>query len=1025
MITGPKSSAAPGGVVHMFPGQGDFSLTPLLRILPRVPALARAVVEVFDEADTVAAEFGVTPIGPRLAGGRVLSAGVLAGEPPGTVQLALFGVSMAVHRAFEADGFRADRILAVSFGEIPALAAAGSCSIPDGARLACRLGQLLTGAGGGMTLLGAAEHRARRLMAEAGPGAGSVVVACVNHAGETVLSGSPDGLAAVESSARRRGVVVHRLRLPFMSHHPALAREAGAFAHYARQLHLGPPQRPVYSAVAGRFHRRDTDLPRALSACLVRAFALPEVIGPALVGASQVLEAGTGRTLTTSVRLAMPHVVALAPVFDGGWPTAGTGGHAGDRGRPSPPDLARRGPGGQRGEGVVNTGQRDGHRRGAADVVARLTSLLPPGRGDELGKVLAEDPIRDEPERRDTEPGFTEQGGAEPGGEEPGGPARGGPADLRTDTRAHRRLTRLAALLPPAAEVVADAELLAALGEATVLADPPLYQTFLSHYTLCVGSLVLLGGEEADPSGALAHARTKGSFLVTEIGEAGSHLGIRTEARFDVARRAFVLRTPDERAAKFSSVAAAGLPQQAVVCARLLTQGRDGGVFSFLVDITGAEGRPAPGVSISAPVAVDALPLPYGLVRFDGVRVPVDRWLADGATIDDAGVLHDPSAGPDARLRRTLSCGQGLWATLPSAMAAMAGRSAAMAWRFSAGRRTHGRLAPGVPVLEYRTQQHAVIGGLAEAYALRCTARAALAAWAAGRAAGPADRPETAMTFSPWAGVDRVLALYKAYSTRSVAELIDGLQHRCGVSGFFDGNRFAGYLGFARAFDNAGGDNTLILLDAGRALVEERPVRPADAAREPSDLNDLNDLGDPNDLSEPLHVAWWPHVVATLQDRLADDLAAAHAAGVAAGRRALDLWNPLLADALDLGDVLACRLAADAAAGGVVAAGADGPGWTVPLADDLAALAGLRRARRLAGPLLAAGVLAPATVRAFPAATDALCDRLRPVLPDIVDALDPGRGLALSALDRTDHPAALLDAHGPRDVDGCTLDTGP
>ncbi|MFI9331363.1 ACP S-malonyltransferase [Kitasatospora sp. NPDC052868] len=325
---GPNGPTATGGVVHMFPGQGDFSLTPLLRALPRVPSLARAVTQVFEEADTVAAEFGVLPIGPRLTGGGLppnaagprLSTGVLAGEAPGTVQLALFGVSVAVHRALEADGLRADRLLAVSFGEIPALTAAGSCPIVDGARLSCRLGQLLTAAGGGMTLLGAAEHRARRLLAEAGPAAGSVVVAGVNHAEETVVSGSPAGLAAVETSAGRQGVAAQRLRLPFMSHHPALAREAGAFAHYARGLRLEPPRRPVYSAVAGRSYQQDTDLPRALSACLVRAFALPAVLGPALAGASQVVEAGTGRTLTNSVRLLTPDVEALAPVFDGAWP---------------------------------------------------------------------------------------------------------------------------------------------------------------------------------------------------------------------------------------------------------------------------------------------------------------------------------------------------------------------------------------------------------------------------------------------------------------------------------------------------------------------------------------------------------------------------------------------------------------------------------------------------------------------------------------------------------------------------------
>ncbi|MFD4396886.1 hypothetical protein [Kitasatospora sp. NPDC058478] len=630
----------------------------------------------------------------------------------------------------------------------------------------------------------------------------------------------------------------------------------------------------------------------------------------------------------------------------------------------------------------MNTERRPGEEADAIDVLTRLSALLPPRRAAEFRQLLADHR------------------------------AEHGASALRTDVSAHRRLARLAASLPPAAEVVADAELLAALSEATALADPSLYQTFLSHYTLCVGSLVLLGGKAADPDGALAHARTKGSFLVTEIGDAGSHLGIRTEARFDPVRRAFTLHTPDHRAAKFSSVAALGLPQQAVVCARLLTGARDGGVFSFLVDITGADGRPAPGVSVSGPLPVGALPLPYGLVRFHGARIPYDRWLADGAGIDATGVLHDPQPSADARLQRTLSCGQGLWATLPSAMAGLAGRSAAMAWRFSAGRRSHGRLAPGSPVLEYRTQQHAVVGALAAAFSLRCTARAALSTWAGLRAASPSDGPGTAMTFSPWAAVDRSLALYKAHSTRAVADLVDSLQHRCGVSGLFDHNRLPGYLGFARAFDNAGGDNTLILLDAGRALAEERarPDRgPAGPGRFPSDQGQFP--------SDPTDAAWWPSVVTALQDRLADDLAAAASARTEALRRSphrslhrdLDLWNPLLEDALELGDVQARRLAAEAAVEG---SAAHGRGWPVPRAADLAALDGLRQARCLAGPLLATGVLTPSAVRALPAAMDALCDRLRQALPDIVAALDPGAGLARTALDEPDYAAALLAAHG-------------
>ncbi|MFJ8045766.1 hypothetical protein ACIRBX_35175 [Kitasatospora sp. NPDC096147] len=661
----------------------------------------------------------------------------------------------------------------------------------------------------------------------------------------------------------------------------------------------------------------------------------------------------------------------------------------------------------------------------------RLAALLPPEQAERVARLLEGDLLRR-------------------------------PSAAVTDTGAHRRLARLAAHLPPAAELVADPELLATVSELTALADPALYQTFLSHYILCVGSLTLLGGAEADLHGELAHARTKGSFMVTEIGEASSHLRIRTEARYDARRRVFTLHTPDDAAAKFSSVAATGLPQQAVVCARLLIEGPagagagagadggavDGGVFSFLADITGADGRPAPGVAVSGAVSVDAVPLPYGFVRFDGAEIRYDRWLADGATIGPDGVLHDPTGSQDLRLQRTLSCGQALWATLPSAMAALAGRSAGTAWRFSAARRSHGRLAPGSPVLAYRTQQHAVLGALATAHTLRRAAWAALAEWEVLRAPErTAAAPGAGMTFSPWAAVDRALALRKVYGTRAVAETVGELQHRCGVSGFFGENRLSEYLGLARAFESAGGDNTLTLLDTGRALAEQSTV--PGPRSEPS--------GPLTELPPPTEAGWWSVVVATLQDRLAADLALARTERQQAGHEGLDLWNPLLADALLLGEVHACRLAADAAVEGVVPTGAaagcgvtgddvasadvgpaaggggtalDGepPGAVVvdalvPGAADLVALDGLRQARRLAGPLLAAGVLTPAAVRALPVAMDAVCDRLLPQLEAVVAALDPGLG-AHGALGAAHYAATVIDRHAPAPLDRLTARIG-
>ena len=578
---------------------------------------------------------------------------------------------------------------------------------------------------------------------------------------------------------------------------------------------------------------------------------------------------------------------------------------------------------------------------------------------------------------------------------------------LTDDTTAHRRLRRLAALLPPASQVYRDSRLLAAVSEAVAVADPALYQTFLSHYVLCIGSVADLGaGTGVVDEQELAHAHAKGSFMVTEIGDASSHLGTRTRATYDPRGRRFVLHTPDAHAAKFSSVAATGLPQKAVVCARLFVSEQDCGVFSFLVDITGDDGTPCAGVHLSAPIVLDAVPLPYGLVRFDRVYVPFDRWLSDGTRLTDDGDVHDPLGSPDARLQRTLGCGQALWATLPSALAGMSARAAVLAWRYNSRRRSHGRLAPGSSVLVYRPQQHAIIGGFATAFALRCVAESALSIWQGHRARGDGtvnddtvnDNTANAgtMTFAPWAAVDRSLALYKAHTTQTTARLIDRLQHRCGVSGFFALNRLSGYLGFARAFDNAGGDNTLTYVDAGRALALEsnaRSERASDAAA----------------LADPMAAQWWPAVVATLQQQLATRLHERLSRHDAEGVDGLDLWNPLLDQTRLLGSIHALRLAADAVTDNAQRLW---PTLDRHVADALAALDGVIQARRIAGHLLANTVLDPATVLRLPDAADELCDQLGPHLPDLAELLDTGAKLAPSPMEALDYAAALATLLG-------------
>ena len=588
----------------------------------------------------------------------------------------------------------------------------------------------------------------------------------------------------------------------------------------------------------------------------------------------------------------------------------------------------------------------------------------------------------------------------------------------------HRELERLARALPPARELLRDRAWMAALSACSALVDPALYMTVVNHYVLCLGSVVasaderqLRTAELGEVVEELESGHRKGVFLVTEVGDANSHLALRTTAEFDARSGEFVLRTPDDGAAKFSSVGVPGRPQSAVVCARLVVDGVCRGVHPFLVDLCD-EHRTAPGVEISSALGVEALPLEYALVRFDGARLPYGRWLRGKARIDADGGFHDPLGDPDRALQRTLDVGRLLWATVPSAAAATTRASAVAALRHSQHRPSHGRLAPEAPVLAYSTQQHALLGALAEAYALSCASATALDIWQrsegaptdftaessmGGDLAGAVDVPgENAVAgtttpeegaagpdpgFSPWAEVDRRLSAFKAMAVDGAARSIAECRRRCGLAGYLTVNRLSGYAGFTDAFGAAGGDNRLIQLDVGCALADEDAPASADAALRAVDTDDPS---------------WWPRTVSALERRLTARLRAALDERRQQGLDGMELWNPLLERARQLGEVHTLRLAAQSVTEAVRTAQHPHPAQSA-----LAALYGTTQALRLAGPLQWAGVLSCETAASLEAAATRQCAQLVPYLDELADALAPPDWLSPTPLAAPDYAAAL------------------
>ncbi|WP_034087017.1 acyltransferase domain-containing protein [Streptacidiphilus albus] len=305
------------GVIHLFPGQGDFPVSPLARATRPGGALREAAFQVFEQVDQVAVERGCPPLAPWLLSSRAPGGRDLARARLGTVQLALFGACLTVHQGLCAAMGEPDAVVGVSFGEIAALTAAGVFSVADGARIAHDLARVLAECPGGLTVLGCSEQTALTLVEHAG--ARELAVACVNDDHETVLSGPSAELTALEEEAGHKGVTATRLKLPFSSHHPALQQQARIFAAAVRGYPAATADRTVYSAVAGRAYTASDDLAARLADCLVRPALLPQVL-PQAAGRRPVAlyEAGTGSALSRSAQrvLADRPVTVHAPLAD-------------------------------------------------------------------------------------------------------------------------------------------------------------------------------------------------------------------------------------------------------------------------------------------------------------------------------------------------------------------------------------------------------------------------------------------------------------------------------------------------------------------------------------------------------------------------------------------------------------------------------------------------------------------------------------------------------------------------------------
>lgn len=295
-------------IAFTFPGQGSQAVGMGKSLAEEIPA-ARAV---FDEVDEALGEklSAIIFEGPEDALTRTRNA-----------QPGLMAVSMAALKALESKGVsvgsHAAYVAGHSLGEYSALAAAGSFSIGDAARLLRLRGDAMQkavpqGKGAMAALLGLDRAAAEEIAAAAAAAEEVCEVANDNAPGQIVVSGHKAAIERAVEIARAKGArraIILTVSAPF---HCALMEPAAeVMADALAAVRIRPPEVPLVANVLARPLSDPTQIRQRLVEQVTGAVRWRESVEwLAAGGVTEIVEIGAGRVLTGLARRIVPNVGA-------------------------------------------------------------------------------------------------------------------------------------------------------------------------------------------------------------------------------------------------------------------------------------------------------------------------------------------------------------------------------------------------------------------------------------------------------------------------------------------------------------------------------------------------------------------------------------------------------------------------------------------------------------------------------------------------------------------------------------------
>ncbi|MEV8597540.1 ACP S-malonyltransferase [Streptomyces sp. NPDC052012] len=238
-------------------------------------------------------------------------------------QLAVFSVSVIAHaEAVRRDALGGTVVACAghSLGEYAALVAAGALTLPAAAGLVAARGRAMRRAAeaveGTMGVLVAAPlTEVAALTARMREDGLEVWVANVNAPGQTVVSGSAEGIDRLAVEAPSIGAKLIRLQVGGAFHSPYMEPAADALRSALKDTSFAPSHLPVVANVDAEAHSGDCDWPalgtRQLTSPVLWEQSVHTLVGP--LGCRRLVEVGPGRTLAGLARRITPdtEVVSL------------------------------------------------------------------------------------------------------------------------------------------------------------------------------------------------------------------------------------------------------------------------------------------------------------------------------------------------------------------------------------------------------------------------------------------------------------------------------------------------------------------------------------------------------------------------------------------------------------------------------------------------------------------------------------------------------------------------------------------